>query len=74
MDVTVSGGMPGPLSATRMMPMALSMVIASLGAILASSQASRLKYSFSEYIGRRPLWPEDAERIAGGLAKGGLLS
>ena len=31
------------------------------------------KYSFSEYIGRRPLRPEDAERIAGGLAKAGLL-
>ena len=32
------------------------------------------KYSFSEYIDRRPLRPEDAERIAGGLAKAGLLS
>jgi adenylate cyclase len=32
------------------------------------------KYSFSEYIGRRPLRAEDAERIAGGLAKAGLLS
>src|SRR6516225_1210979 len=32
------------------------------------------KYSFSEYIGRRPLRPEDAERIAGGLAKADLLS
>jgi adenylate cyclase len=32
------------------------------------------KYSFSEYVDRRPLRPEDAERIAGGLAKAGLLS
>ena len=32
------------------------------------------KYSFGEYIDRRPLRPEDAERIAGGLAKAGLLS
>jgi adenylate cyclase len=32
------------------------------------------RYSFSEYISRRPLRPEDAERIAGGLAKAGLLS
>jgi adenylate cyclase len=32
------------------------------------------KYSFSEYIGRRPLRAEDAERFAGGLVKAGLLS
>jgi adenylate cyclase len=30
------------------------------------------KYSFSEYIGRRPLRAEDAERLAGGLARVGL--
>jgi adenylate cyclase len=32
------------------------------------------KYSFNEYIGRRPLRAEDAERLASGLAKAGLLS
>ena len=32
------------------------------------------KYSFNEYIGRRPLRAEDADRLAGGLAKAGLLS
>jgi adenylate cyclase len=32
------------------------------------------KYSFSEYIGRRPLRAEDADRLASGLAKAGLLS
>jgi adenylate cyclase len=32
------------------------------------------KYSFNEHIARQPLRPEDAERIAGGLAKAGLLS
>jgi adenylate cyclase len=32
------------------------------------------KYSFKEYIGRRPLRAEDADRLAGGLAKAGLLS
>ena len=29
------------------------------------------KYSFAEYIGRRPLRPEDADRLASGLAKAG---
>jgi adenylate cyclase len=32
------------------------------------------KYSFNEYIGRRPLRAEDADRLASGLAKAGLLS
>jgi adenylate cyclase len=32
------------------------------------------KYSFNEHIARQPLRPEDAERVAGGLAKAGLLS
>ena len=31
------------------------------------------KYSFNEYIGRRPLRAEDADRLASGLAKAGLL-
>jgi adenylate cyclase len=32
------------------------------------------KYSFNEHIARQPLRPEDAERVASGLAKAGLLS
>ncbi|HML07970.1 MAG TPA: adenylate/guanylate cyclase domain-containing protein, partial [Xanthobacteraceae bacterium] len=31
-------------------------------------------YSFKEHIGRQPLRPQDAERVAGGLAKAGLLA
>jgi adenylate cyclase len=30
------------------------------------------KFSFSAYIGRQPMRPEDAERVAAGLAKAGL--
>jgi adenylate cyclase len=35
---------------------------------------SNPKYSFNEHIARQPLRPEDAERVASGLAKAGLLS
>jgi adenylate cyclase len=30
------------------------------------------KFSFSAYLGRQPMRPEDAERVAAGLAKAGL--
>ena len=30
------------------------------------------KFSFSAYIGRQPMLPEDAERVVAGLAKAGL--
>jgi adenylate cyclase len=44
------------------------------GRIWAELKEVNPKYSFNEYIGRRPLRPEDADRLASGLAKAGLVS
>jgi adenylate cyclase len=44
------------------------------GRIWAELKEVNPKYSFNEYIGRRPLRADDADRLASGLAKAGLLS